>query len=112
MWSNIDNIWEDGYGERYAASAGSGGHTNNGVFLYWHPETMMPLSTLGFEAMRDGVEDFQLLTYAETVLGRDAVLEYVRRVTTSRTDYTRDASVLMQVRNELAAAVAAAEHGK
>ena len=112
MWSNIDNIWEEGYENRYTRLTGAGeGPTANGVFLYWHPETKRPVPTLGFEAMRDGIEDYQLLICAETVLGRDAVLEYVKRVTTGRSAYTKDAAVLMQVRNELAAAVGAALAG-
>jgi hypothetical protein len=109
MWEGIEDIWADGYEEQRLRPASSpDGATANGVFFYWHPETKMPLYTLGLEAMRDGIEDFQLLRMAEELLGREATLAYVTQVATSRTEYTKDADVLMAVRNALADAVEAA----
>ena len=76
--------------------------------MVWDPLTQEPTSTLGLEGVRDGVEDFQLLRMAERVLGTEATKDYVRRITTSITSYTKDAELLAQVRNELAEALLAA----
>ena len=57
--------------------------------------------------MRDGIEDYQLLSMAEEVLGRETVLTYVTRITTSLTDFTDDADLVNQIKNELAEALMA-----
>jgi urease gamma subunit len=57
------------------------------------------------EAVRDGIEDFQLMKMAEEVLGREAVLEYVRRITTDLYTFEKDAAILEQVKTELAQAL-------
>jgi hypothetical protein len=105
-WFRQDDIWEEGYQEGAQRPENNNtGPTGNGVHLYWHPETKMPVYTLGLDAMRDGIEDYQLLTMAEELFGREAVMEYVNQVVRSRTDYTKDDAVVMQVRDALASAV-------
>jgi hypothetical protein len=42
---------------------------------------------------------------AEEVLGREAVLEYVRRITTDLYTFEKDAAILEQVKTELAQAL-------
>ena len=112
MWGNGDDIWEEGYGEKRIKPIGSGtGPTANGVFLYWHPVTQMPLSTLGLEAMRDGIEDYQLIMLADEYLGRDETMKYVNLITTGHSKFTRDSAYLLEVRNDLAKAVEAALKG-
>ncbi len=108
-WENFDNIWAADYEEGKPRLPGSmDGATGEGVMLYWDPITDMPVGGLGLESMRDGVEDYQLLAMAEKVLGREAVLEYVTRLTTDIYTYETDPDLLMQARNELAAALLAA----
>ncbi len=105
-WFRHDDIWEEGYEEKpLKPGYDKGDLTGNGVHFYWHPETKKPLYTLGLEAMRDGIEDYQLLCMAEDLLGRETVLKYVTHVTRSRTDYTKDDAVVMEVRNALANAL-------
>ncbi|MBQ7604467.1 MAG: DUF4091 domain-containing protein [Clostridia bacterium] len=112
MWSNEDNIWEENYGEKRITPIGAGlGPTANGIFLYWHPETKMPVPTLGLEAMRDGIEDYQLIMLADEYLGRGEAMKYVERITTGHSKFTRDSAYLLEVRNDLAKAVEAALNG-
>ncbi|MBO4413749.1 MAG: hypothetical protein J5830_03495, partial [Clostridia bacterium] len=53
------------------------------------------------EAVRDGIEDFQLMKMAEAAAGRDAVMELVNRVTTGHSEFTSDPEVLEQAKNAL-----------
>ncbi|MBQ4064539.1 MAG: DUF4091 domain-containing protein [Clostridia bacterium] len=109
-WYDQDDIWAEGYEEKGIKFPNAWtAPTGNGVLLYWHPETNMPVSTLSLVSVRDGIEDYQLIAMAEEVLGRETVLTYVERITTSPTKFIKDAEVLMQVRHELAAALLAAK---
>ncbi|MBR5768043.1 MAG: DUF4091 domain-containing protein, partial [Clostridia bacterium] len=111
-WENADNIWEENYGEKRITPIGAGlSPTGNGIFLYWHPDTKEPVPTLGLEAMRDGIEDYQLIMLADEYLGREEAMKYVERITTGHSKFTRDSDFLLQVRDELAAAVEAAAAG-
>jgi len=108
-WFGQDNIWVDGYDEtKHKLPNTMEGPTANGVLLYWDPIDNSPVATLGFEAVRDGIEDYQLLDMAEKLLGREAVLEYANRLSTSIVEYSSDTELYMQVRNELAQALLAA----
>ncbi len=105
-WYGQDNIWEDGYEEKKHKMASSlMGPTGNGVLIYFDPITKEPIPTLGLMSVSDGIEDYQLFAMAEEALGRDTVLTYIKRITTSLKEYNTDAEVLMQVRNELAQAL-------
>ncbi len=107
-WQNVGNIWAADYDEQSGFPSTIDPHTTEGVLVYWDYETGMPLGGLGLESIRDGVEDFQLLSMAEALLGREATLPYVERLTTNIHTWTKDPAELMQVRNELAALVEAA----
>ena len=105
-WYGQDDIWEEDYEEKKHKMASSiMGATGNGVLLYYHPETKAPVATLSMHATRDGIEDYQLFAMAEEVLGRETVLTYIKRITTSLSEFNTEAEVLMQVRNELAQAL-------
>ncbi len=109
-WQSLDiyEIWDPGYDDmKFKPVNGTSGPTCDGVLIYWHPVTKMPISGLGMEAVRDGIEDYQLLSMAEEVLGRETVLTYVTRITTSLTDFTDDADLVNQIKNELAEALMA-----
>jgi hypothetical protein len=110
-WQSLGSkdIWDADYEDyRFKPLGSIFGPTGDGVLVYWHPETKMPVAGLGMEAVRDGIEDYQLLSMAEDVLGREAVLDYVKRLTTSKTEFTHSADELQAVKNELAAALMAA----
>jgi hypothetical protein len=107
-WQNVGNIWAEDYDNQNSFPSTLDPYTTEGVLVYWDYETGMPLSGLGLESIRDGVEDFQLLSMAEELLGREAILPYVERITTDIHTWTKDPAELMQVRSELAALVEAA----
>jgi len=102
-WNTYANIWDAAYEDtKPKPSASTDAPTGDGCLLYWDPNTYEPIGSLGLEATRDGIEDFQLLRMAEKVLGKEAVMEYVKRITTSLTAYTDDNALLEQVKCELA----------
>ncbi len=107
MWENYPDIWADDYEETKPVSPLSkdAKSDGNGCAILWNPVTKLPVPTFCAEAMRDGVEDFQLMRMAEKVLGKDTVMSYVEKITTSITEYTTDAELLANVRNELAEAL-------
>ena len=107
-WYGFDNIWEEGYADKRHGFPSMDTNSGNGVLYYFDPITKLPVATLGSEAVRDGIEDYQLIRLADEVLGRETVLTYIRQITTSITDYNKDAAVLMQVRDALAEALLAA----
>ncbi len=108
-WNGIDDIWAEGYEEaQQKPPSALDNPTGNGVMMFWDPLTGEPVPTFSLESMRDGVEDFQLMKMAEEVLGKEAVMEFVNRVSTSLTEYTTDAEVLHAARAELGNALNAA----
>ena len=106
-WENYPDIWDPAYEETEPLFFKGAKSNGNGCAVLWNPLTQLPVPTLSFEAMRDGVEDFQLMRMTEAVLGKEAVMAYVERITTSITEYTTDPGLLAQVRNELAEALTA-----
>lgn len=48
------------------------------------------------------MEDYSYLWLLEQKAGRDAVLRYVKKLTTSWTEYTRDTDLFSSVRDEIA----------
>ncbi len=86
FWNNSKNIWAEDYMSemiaKYPFPKDSDAPYDDGVLIYWHPVTGAPVTTLGFEATRDGVEDFQLMRMCEAKFGREKVLEYVEQLTT------------------------------
>jgi hypothetical protein len=108
-WKAYANVWEAGYEDKRPKPIGTNAsYTGDGCLMYWDPNTYEPIGSLGLEAVRDGIEDFQLLRMAEKVLGKDTVMAYTRRLTTSATEYTDDNALVEQVKTELAAALAEA----
>ena len=57
-----------------------------------------PISTIRFEGIREGIEDYQMLCMLEDALGKDAADEMVAMVTTSMVTYTTDDDYLHAVR--------------
>ncbi|MBQ4065989.1 MAG: DUF4091 domain-containing protein, partial [Clostridia bacterium] len=109
VWGDLPDFWARDFSEfKPNFKELSKMNFGNGVLVVWDPLTKEPTSTLGLEAVRDGVEDFQLMRMAEEILGTEAVKSYVRRVTASVASYTTDPALLAQVRSELAEALMAA----
>ena len=90
FWNNSVDVWDRDYMSKgYRSTPTGAGGTDEGVMIYWHPVTGEPVSTLGFEAMRDGVEDFQLLKMVEAKFGREKALEYASQLATDVNKYVR-----------------------
>ncbi len=92
-WNRSEDTWDENYMKEKLETMplprpGYSG-TDEGVMIYWHPVTKQPVSTLGFEAMRDGIEDFQLLKMAEAKFGREKALEYASQLATDVNKYVR-----------------------
>jgi hypothetical protein len=103
-WHGLDDFWAPEYAEKKFRHWGYP-PTGMGYSIFWDPLTGAPVSSMIIEAVRDGIEDFQLMKMAEEVLGREAVLEYVRRITTDLYTFEKDAAILEQVKTELAQAL-------
>ncbi|MBR5767983.1 MAG: DUF4091 domain-containing protein, partial [Clostridia bacterium] len=106
LWNMCYDIWADDYMETdFPFPKSSGTPTGDGVLLYWHPITQKPVTTIGFEAVRDGIEDFQLLRMAERRLGREEVLKYVEKITTGVTEFVQykdgSTALLNEVKNQI-----------
>lgn len=94
-WQASGNIWE-------GTPATASFHDTDGVICYWRPEDGAPVGSLGLEAVRDGIEDYQLLTMAKELLGDEEVMAYTYRLSSHLYSCVDDAETLMQVRAELA----------
>ena len=95
-WSTTGNIWSSN-----PQPTDTGLPTTDGVLLYWDPYTGDPVGTLGVEALRDGVEDFQLLTMAEDVFDREELMEYIEFLSADVFTYTGDMRSLIEIRTEI-----------
>ena len=68
---------------------------------YAEKEAPIPVPSIRFEEIRDGIEDFQYLRQLEREVGRDAALEYTTRVTTDILRYSDDWHDIDSARNEM-----------
>jgi hypothetical protein len=79
-------------------------NNGDGLLLYngdlWE-EGVVPVPSIRFEAVRDGIEDFQYLRQLERQLGRDAALAYTTRVTTDILVYSQDYHDIESAREEM-----------
>jgi len=64
-----------------------------------------PLSSIRFEAMRDGIEDYQLLRILEAKRGRAKALEICDSILREITDYEHDPEALLNARERVVAAI-------
>lgn len=58
-------------------------------------------TSLRLEELADGLEDFDLLTIAEEILGRPYIEERIKELSTSLKTYTKDDDFLITVRNKI-----------
>lgn len=68
----------------------------------------MPISSIRLENVRNGIQDYQLLTMLEELVGEEAADEMVAMVTTDVITYTNDDDYLKAVRVMLLEKVAEA----
>lgn len=60
-----------------------------------------PASSLRFNAITDGIEDYEYLTIAQKVLGEAKTDEIINSVTTSLTEYITDDTLFCEIRVRL-----------
>lgn len=79
-WNACENVWGDGvtYG--------------NGQLIYPGGKVGAegPVGSLRLESIRDGIEDYQLLTMLESRIGKEAVNELINRTTTHVAVWNKD----------------------
>lgn len=68
-----------------------------------------PIGSIRIEYIRDGIEDFEYLTMAEKLCGKEAVNEILSTVTTGIVSYTDDSKVIEAAKTELAKLIMSAE---
>ena len=66
-----------------------------------------PVASLRLECIRSGIEDFDLLTMAEELFGREWVEEQVSKVTESVTRHTKDSELFNATRKAIGDAIEA-----
>ena len=69
-----------------------------------------PVSSIRLEMIRDGLEDFDYLTLADTRLGVQVTQQFIARLARSLTDYEQDPTALEKVRRELGSALEQSFH--
>jgi len=68
-----------------------------------------PIGSLRMEYIRDGIEDFEYLTMAEKLYGREEVSKVLSKVTTGVLNYTDDSKIIEAAKAELAQMIMNAE---
>ena len=71
-----------------------------------------PCGSIRLEAVRDGLEDCEMLNMADAVLGREWVLEQINTIVKSVTEYTDSVDLFNTVRNTIAEALEEALNDK
>ncbi len=95
MWDYVTDPWTD----QATVKQSDPGIYGDGSLFY--PLPSGPCPSIRLELMREGMQDYELLKKAETVLGRVETNEFVRRLTTALNAYKTDPELFEQVRIEL-----------
>ncbi len=94
-WYDVVSPWGDPL-----TTPWTGNNTFGDGSLFYNG-TNGPVSTLRLEEISDGIDDFEYLSIAENLFGRNYVDNKIARVSKSLTDYTMDDSLLTKVRTEI-----------
>lgn len=94
-WKDVVSPWADALTTPWTGYDTFG----DGSLLYPGPDG--PVSSMRLEQISDTIEDFEYLTMAEQLFGRDYVNKKIAKVTNTLTDYTLDDSLLASVRLEI-----------
>ncbi|MDR1630099.1 MAG: DUF4091 domain-containing protein [Oscillospiraceae bacterium] len=102
-WNDVTSPWASAWTTPWTGNDTFG----DGSLLY--PGQDGPVASLRLEYVSDGIEDFEYLTIAERLFGSEYVAKKIAEVTNTLEDYTRNDSVLANVRvavgNDIAAAL-------
>ena len=100
-WKYVENPWESMETVPDLSKTVSG----DGSLLYPGAPVGFPdaaLSSLRLEAVRDGIEDFELLSMAEKAFGREYVQNKIAKMYRSVCEYTHDGRAMMELRRSVA----------
>lgn len=102
------NYWNGGAEWR---TADNGFYSGDGLLLYAGHRFGVygPIGSLRMEYIRDGIEDFEYLTMAEKLYGREEVAKVLSKVTTGVLSFTEDSDVIEAAKAELAQMIMSAE---
>ncbi len=102
-WTDVVSPWGDALTTPWTGNTAFG----DGSLLYNGPDG--PIASLRLEEFSDGIDDFEYLTIAEQLFGREYVDKKIAKLSHSLTDYTHDDSLLARVRIEIGNDIAAAQ---
>ncbi|MBQ8474056.1 MAG: DUF4091 domain-containing protein [Clostridia bacterium] len=113
---NFANFWIMENNDPYASNITNSSYPNaHGESVLLYPGTPYgfdgPVGSLRLEAMRDGIEDYQMFTMLEDLRGEGAADKIIDRVTTGMVNYSTDGGEYYAARVELGNAVEAAVNG-
>lgn len=99
-WLHMEDPWED------TDTFGDNIH-GDGILFYPGEKIRIhgPVTSLRLKIIRDGIEDFDLFTLAEKVLGRDLLVEKILSVTPSLVEATTDSDKFYAIRTEIGCAL-------
>ena len=78
--------------------------SGDGLLLYpgfFWDEGLVPVPSVRYEYVRDGIEDYQYLKQLERELGRDEAMTYVNRLCVGILTFSEDYKEMIAVRDEL-----------
>ena len=94
-WQDITSPWDSAWTTPWT------GVDTFGDGSLFYPGNKEPLSSLRLEYISDGIEDYEYLTIAEELFGRDYVDKKIKKMVNTLEDYTHKDSSLVQVRLEI-----------
>lgn len=94
-WTDVISPWADAL-----TTPWTGNDTFGDGSLFYNGENG-PVSTLRLQEVSDGIDDFEYLTIAEELFGREYVDKKIAKVSNSLTDYTLNDALLASVRVEI-----------
>ncbi len=95
FWRDVISPWGDALTTPWTGNTAFG----DGSLMY--PGQDGPVSSLRLEEISDGIDDYEYLTIAEELFGREYIDKKIARVSNTLTDYTLDDLLLAKVRVEI-----------
>lgn len=114
---NFANFWMGSTKDPYACSLPDGFTDQYGEWVLLYPGDVYglggtPVSSLRFEAMRDGIEDYQYFHMLEEAKGEGAADAYIDLMTTGVTQYSTDDKAYYDARIAMGEKLEAIAHGE
>ena len=100
-WGDVTSPWGDALTTPWTGNTAFG----DGSLMY--PGQNGPVSSLRLEEISDGIDDYEYLTIAENLFGKDYIDGKISQLTNTLTDYTLNDSLLANVRAEIGNDIAA-----